>query len=871
MAAKTKRISTLIESQLPEFITTEYELFGQFVQKYYEQQEVQGGVLDIANNFLKYRDIDFYEKKILKENDTLSANISETDDTIVVLDASSFPENNGYIRINDEIIFYEDRNQTTFFNCSRGVSGNTTLGDLYDASKFESTNAAAHNAGSTVHNVSNLFLYAFIKSFENQYLGSFPEKYLSGEVDKRTLIKNIQKFYKTKGTTSSIKFIFTTIVAKDEDIKPEVYNPKDFTYKASKSDWVNVFALKVKVISGDPKDLIGKKITQPETQEYSFVSATVDNVYPDGTADGEAIWNIVLAPETVTGEFAVSTKTTLEKDLLQTDGVGKRVNAFSTIGWGKTGEILINQETIAFEEKNITQFIIKKRGDVTYNHSAGDSIYKPVIIEGSGVSLLTLGVVYNFTADQQHPYSTPKDRIQISNPGFETSDVKIVKTGTNEPRWILNQNLPVNIPTNPSVVSELGQTSTDISAIFADDQYYYITSSGFPSYKILDGSTVTEPVMDQKLLRIIRKEATRTTEKYKTPKSEVGVLLNGARLYGYKDTASIRFGRLESLEVNTQGKGYAAAPFVLLDGASGKARAVLSGNVVESYVVDTNTVFPRVPTVEVTSGRGAVVTAVVTGDEITSLVIDNPGEYYSSPPLVRITDSNGKGRFADYTSIVDTDGRITGFNKISGGRFYGQNTVKVDIIPIGSGATATPLLTEWNYNRFEKLKSNLDTEYGHLFQNYNNVLEYGYGHVGNPKALRIALNDNINNSGTEPVTKVHSPILGFAYDGNPIYGPFAHEDPLDSASSIIRMTSSYSLNGSRSNGPSLTQYPLGSFTNDYTYVHKSGTLDENNGRFCITPDFPKGTYAYFLTIDSDQVPQYPYIIGDNFYLSLIHI
>ena len=864
-AVKTKRISTLIESQLPEFISTEYELFAKFVQKYYEGQEAQGGPLDVLSNLQKYADIDFYEKNLLKQNDSLVSTISATDTTIVLTDASSFPKKNGYVRIGNEIIFYASRTDTDLLECSRGVSGNTTLGDLYSASNFESTESAQHVAGEKVYNVSNLFLYALVKNFENQYLGSFPEKYLAGEVDKRTLIKNIQKFYKTKGTSSSIKFIFTTIVAKDEEIKPEVYNPKDFTYKASKSDWVNVFALKVKVISGDPKDLIGNKITQPETNEYSFVSATVDNVYPDGTSDGEAIWNIVLAPETVTGEFAVSTKTTLEKDLLQTDGVGKRVNAFSTIGWGKTGEILINQETIAFEEKNITQFIIKKRGNVTYNHSAGDSIYKPVIIEGSGVKLLTLGVVYNFTPDQQHPYAAPKDRIQISNPGFETSDVKIVKTGTNEPRWNLNQNLPVNIPSNPNVASELGQTSTNVSAIFADDQYYYITSSGFPSYKILDGSTVTETVMDQKLLRIIRKAATRTTEKYKTPKSEVGILLNGTRLYGYKDTESIRFGRLESLEVNTQGKGYVAAPFVLLDGAAGKARAVLSGNVVERYIVDTNTVFPRIPTVEVTSGRGAVVTAVVTGDEITSLVIDNPGEYYSSPPLVRITDSNGKGRFADYTSIVDTDGRITGFNKISGGRFYGQNTVKVDILPVGSGASATPLLTEWNYNRFEKLKSNLDTEYGHLFQNYNNVLEYGYGHVGNPKALRVALNDNISNSGTEPATKVHSPILGFAYDGNPIYGPFAHEDPLDSASPIIRMTSSYSLNGSRSNGPSLTQYPLGSFTNDYTYVHKSGTLDENNGRFCITPDFPKGTYAYFLTIDSNQVPQYPYIIGDNFY------
>tara|TARA_B100000073_G_scaffold13930_1_gene11455 strand:+ start:10 stop:8136 length:8127 start_codon:yes stop_codon:yes gene_type:complete len=79
------------------------------------------------------------------------------------------------------------------------------------------------------------------------------------------------------------------------------------------------------------------------------------------------------------------------------------------------------------------------------------------------------------------------------------------------------------------------------------------------------------------------------------------------------------------------------------------------------------------------------------------------------------------------------------------------------------------------------------------------------------------------------------------------------------------MTSGYSLNGSRTDGPSTGEYRLGLFTNDYSYTHKSGTLDENNGRFCITPDFPKGTYAYFLTIDSNQVPQYPYFIGQNYY------
>ena len=58
MAVKTKRISTLIESQLPEFIVSEYPLFHKFVQKYYEGQEVQGGPLDIASNLQTYSNID---------------------------------------------------------------------------------------------------------------------------------------------------------------------------------------------------------------------------------------------------------------------------------------------------------------------------------------------------------------------------------------------------------------------------------------------------------------------------------------------------------------------------------------------------------------------------------------------------------------------------------------------------------------------------------------------------------------------------------------------------------------------------------------------------------------------------------------------
>ena len=861
MAVKTKRISTLIESQIPEFITTEYELFTKFIQKYYEAQEVQGGPLDIISNIQKYRDIDYYEQNLLRQSDILDTSVSASDDTVVLQDASSFPQKNGYVRIGDEIVFYDTRTDTTLSGCIRGVSGNTTLGDLYSESDYKTTTAAPHNSGEKVYNVSNLFIYAFIKSFENQYLGSFPEKYLRGEVDKRTLIKNIQKFYKAKGTDSSIKFIFNTIIAKDVENKPEVYKPRDFTYKASNADWINVYAVKAKVVSGNAKDLIGQTIVQTATEEYGYASATVDNVYAEGTSDNEVIWNIVLAPETVNGLFSVSTKTRLEKNLPNTDGVGKRINVFSTQGWDDTGEILIGDETISFGESTVSQFIISKR-DNPLTHAIGSSVYKPVLLKGANVTLLSLGVIYNLNATDTAAYSSPGDNIQVSQPGFETNDPKIMLNG--QPRWVLTTG-DVNSSTHAAVETALDQVMTNVSSIHEDEQYYYITSSSYPSYDILDGSTVTQTVKDQRLLRLIRKQATRTTEVYKTPKRDVGILVNGVPVYGYKDTESIRFGKLESIDVSIQGRGYVKPPFVLVDGVANKARAVLSGEVVESIIVDTTDVFPRTPDIVITSGRNGVVNAVVTQGKVTSLTIANKGEFYSSPPIVRIRDNAGKGRFAEFNAVLDTEGKLKEFEKVDEGNFYTQENVNVDIIPVGENATGVPLLKEWNYNRFEKVKSNLDTEYGYLFENFDNNLYYGYAHLANPKALRVSLNDNLSNTGAEPSSKTHSPIIGFAYDGNPIYGAFGYEDPLDATTSIIRMTSSYSLNGDRIDGPSKITYPLGTFNNDYTYNHKSGTLDQNNGRFCITPDFPKGTYAYFLTIDSSQVPQFPYVLGDNFY------
>ncbi len=60
-------------------------------------------------------------------------------------------------------------------------------------------------------------------------------------------------------------------------------------------------------------------------------------------------------------------------------------------------------------------------------------------------------------------------------------------------------------------------------------------------------------------------------------------------------------------------------------------------------------------------------------------------------------------------------------------------------------------------------------------------------------------------------------------------------------------------------------YPLGAFLEDYEYVPGLGDLDEHNGRFCITPEYPSGIYAYFVSIGVNEVPLYPYVLGPTYY------
>lgn len=184
--------------------------------------------------------------------------------------------------------------------------------------------------------------------------------------------------------------------------------------------------------------------------------------------------------------------------------------------------------------------------------------------------------------------------------------------------------------------------------------------------------------------------------------------------------------------------------------------------------------------------------------------------------------------------------------------------------PGGPGASM-----DWNRDAIPAEMAGFDCSKGHPAMG-------NYHHHQNPSAFNLDLNvvSTICNlydaDGLYAIDDTqHSPLIGFAYDGFPIYGAYGYANT-DGTGGIVRIKSSYQLKTTRGTGnvPSETTWPLGTFREDYEYVDHSSQsdyLDEHNGRFCVTPEFPNGIYCYFATVDSNWNSAYPYAVGPTFY------
>jgi hypothetical protein len=301
-----------------------------------------------------------------------------------------------------------------------------------------------------------------------------------------------------------------------------------------------------------------------------------------------------------------------------------------------------------------------------------------------------------------------------------------------------------------------------------------------------------------------------------------------------------------------------------------------------SYGSDNILNFNRQPVFQLNSGSSATLIPIISNGRITEVLVNSPGYGYNSPPDLLI---DGDGNGAILTPVL-SNGIISRIVVVNGGYGYSSGKTSVVVIPSGSEAQFSAKIKSWNVNIFERMydSNQLTIDDGVIAGGLNSRYGLQYSHVYAARSLRKILKatktgqdgDIITrpdlDADSDPNNTYHSPIIGWAYDGNPIYGPYGYLN--DAGGFVTRMKSSYTLNLSP-NRPG--GFPRGFFVEDYSYNYPIGEdyLDEHNGRYCITPEFPNGVYAYFATIsngspDTDGAfrnqrrPTFPYIIGNTY-------
>lgn len=357
-------------------------------------------------------------------------------------------------------------------------------------------------------------------------------------------------------------------------------------------------------------------------------------------------------------------------------------------------------------------------------------------------------------------------------------------------------------------------------------------------------------------------------------------------------SAVVVSGKITKIRIIDPGFGYTVPPAITIS-PTVSTPAVLSA-LVEGFIYNVNitnpgAIYTEDPQYIIEKGIGATASVTISNGKISEINVINGGSGYNSPPIVTITDSSGTGLGGEVIAklgdgITTPVDEVESFVILNPGINYGENTVSVNIVESGTGELLNVRAQSWtpvnNYSRVIEP----DGSYHEITNAVSQEVIYNY--LGIPENLKyydavsnVYRNIPYTNSEWNNAGNAHSPIIGWAFDGAPIYGPFGYSDPLSKGSNVERMVSGYRKKTlseiSASNdqirtqlsGLGLGNLELGYFAEDWVWVPNPFNLDENNGRYCVTPEFPDGVYAYFMTHSTDTNKNkdgFPYFVGSKY-------
>ncbi len=310
MAKFTKKITNLINQQVPDFVLSDHPKFLEFVKSYYKFME--SAEITLANIELT--------DGIQLETETAQTNS-------LILDASKLDTDRTSLDAGDKILL-ED---SGFGKFQRGeiVTGQTSNAaatvlseDLINNRLFISAQdkfiqdeviiGATSTARATisnykpnpVNNIQDLLNFRdpdkaisnFLTKFRNEFLNTLPET-LDGTVDKRKLIKNIKSVYRAKGTARGHEVFFRFLFNLDS----EVFYPREQMLRVSDGQFDTKKVLRAIGTVGETSDLVGRTITG----QTSGATAIIENVFKFQIG-ANTVTEFILNEDTLTGTFVTS-------------------------------------------------------------------------------------------------------------------------------------------------------------------------------------------------------------------------------------------------------------------------------------------------------------------------------------------------------------------------------------------------------------------------------------------------------------------------------------------------------------------------------------------------------------------------------------
>ena len=444
MTLKKVQLNKIVKNQLPEYVREDFPLVGEFLSAYYKGQEYQGGPIDLVNNIDSY--IKLSENGNIIKSTTLIDRLEETDTDILVENTDGFPENNGLIKIGDEIISYDSKTDVKFVDCTRGFSGITSFTNPAEPEDliFSTSTAVPHDNDVVVENLSVLFLEEFLRKTKHQLLYGI-QKDLDENLNQSTFIRHSKDFYSTRGTDESFKILFGALFNE----KAEVIRPIDRVVSPSNANFRKTRDIIVESVLGDPIDLINKTLFQDTFENVSKAYAPVSHVETINVGINTNIfYKISLdtswnqndgSTELLYGEFSAHAKSIIVGDV----GIGQTfIDVDSTLGFPNSGTlsfVYANGESgiATYAYKTLNQFLeinptsiassITDRTFIdqdTYAYSTGSGTT-------DGIRVKIRSVLNNLQIPSNTRFYNEGSKIKIKSLGH-------IGTSFNQNNWIFN-------------------------------------------------------------------------------------------------------------------------------------------------------------------------------------------------------------------------------------------------------------------------------------------------------------------------------------------------------------------------------------------------------------------------------------------------